>query len=166
MNTKTEQKEVATNTVETITRMSEVAFSGIERLTALNLNMARDSLQQGIATSMSVSRAQNGKDQDGKGQDEDQDKVQNRLSGAGVERVTAYVRGVQEIFMEAQSQLAELIGNHKSSFGMNGRMAFAGIPVFERIAQQTSDMTKANVRNVADATEKVIDKTSQARKPN
>lgn len=179
MNTTNEQQEVVSNTVETFTRMSEVTFSGIERLTALNLNMARDSVQQGIEASMSIARDQNGEDQDG----EDQDKVQNRLSGAGVQRVTAYVRGVHEIFMETQSEVAELIGNHMRSFGMNGGISFPGIQVFEKVAQQTGEMAKANVRNVAEMTKanvrhlaeatdevaeetgRAVEKTSQGRKP-
>lgn len=187
MNTTSEQQEVVSNTVETFTRMSEVTFSGIERLTALNVNMARESVQQGIEASMSIARSQNGKDQDCEDQDgvdqaDDQDKVQNRLIGAGVQRVTAYVRGVHEIFMEAQSEFAELIGNHMRSFGMNGPMSFPGMQVFEKIAQQTGEMAKANVRNVAEmtkanvrnvaeasdevaeVTEKVVEKASQGRK--
>lgn len=152
MKTTTEQKEVVSNTVDTFTRMSEVAFSGIERLTALNLNMARESLQQGIAASMAVSRVQDAKDLEN---------VQNPLSGAGAERVSAYVRGVQEIFSDAQSQFAELIGNHMSSFSMNGPVSFPGMEVFERIAQQTSDMTKANVRTATEATEKLVATTAQ-----
>lgn len=152
MKTTTEQKEVVSNTVDTFTRMSEVAFSGIERLTALNLNMARESLQQGIAASMAVSRVQDAKDLEN---------VQNPLSGAGAERVSAYVRGVQEIFSDAQSQFAELIGNHMSSFSMNGPVSFPGMEVFERIAQQTSDMTKANVRTATEATEKLVATAAQ-----
>jgi hypothetical protein len=164
MNTTNEQQQVASNTADTFTRMSEVALSSIERLTALNVNMARESLQQGISASMSASRAQNGKDQAYEKQAEDQVKVQNRLNGAGVERVTAYVRDVQEIFMEAQSEFSELIQKHMSSFGMNGQMAFPGMRAFEKIAQQTSDITKANARDMVDATEKVLEKTSQGRK--
>lgn len=160
MNTSNEQQEVASDTIDTFTRMSEVAFSSIERLTALNLEMARDSLQQGISASMSVSRAQNDCDD----QDEDQAKVQNRLSGAGVERVTAYMRDAQKIFMEAQSEFAELIGHHMTSLGRTGRMSFPGMQMFEKIAQQTTDMTKANVRNAAEATKKVVEKTSQGRR--
>lgn len=156
MNTATEQKQVATNSVETFARMSEVALSGMERLAALNLSTARESLQQGFAASMSISRAKNGKGQDCENQDDDQDehqdKVQNRLSGAGVERVTAYVRGVHEIVMESQVEFAELMGNHMSSLKMNGRMSFPGMQVLEKIAQKTSEMTKSNIRNVTEMT--------------
>ena len=164
MNTSNQQQEVASDTIDTFTRMSEVAFSSIERLTALNLEMARDSLQQGISASVSVSRAQNDYDERDEDQNEDQPKVQNRLSGAGVERVTAYMRDAQKIFMEAQSEFAELIGNHMTSLGRNGPMSFPGMQMFEKIAQQTSDMTKANVRNAAEATKKVVEKTSQGRR--
>lgn len=162
MKTTNEQQEVANDSIDTFTRMSEVALSSIERLTALNLDMARDSLQQGISATKSVSRAQN--DCDEQDEDQDQDKSQNRLSGAGIERVTAYVRDAQKIFMETQSEFAELIGKHMSSLGKNARMSFPGMQVFENIAQQTSDMAKANVRNAAEATTKAIEKTSQGRK--
>lgn len=155
MNTRTEQQEVVSSAIDTFNRMSEVAFSSVERLTALNLNMARESLQQGISTSVSVGRAQSGEDRDG---------AQNPLSVAGVERLTTYMRNVQNIVMEAQSEFAELIGTQMTSFGKDGRMSFPGMQVFENIAQQTSDMTKANVRNMAEATNKVMEKTSQGRK--
>jgi len=117
--------------------------------------MARESLQQGISTSVSVGRAQSGKDRD---------EAQNPLSVAGVERLTTYMRNVHNIVMEAQSEFAELIGTQMTSFGKDGRMSFPGMQVFENIAQQTSDMTKANVRNMAEATDKVMEKTSQGRK--
>lgn len=152
MKTTTEQNEIVSNTVDTFTRMSEVAFSGIERLTALNLNMARESVQEGIAATLSASRVQDAKDLGN---------VQNPLTGAGAERVTAYVRGVQEIFSESQSQFAELIGKHMSSFSMNGPVSFPGMEVFAKIAQQTSDMTKANVRTATEATEKLVATTAQ-----
>lgn len=152
MKTITQQNAVVINTVDTFTRMSEVAFSGIERLTALNLNLARESLQDGIAASLSVSRAQDAKDLGN---------VQNPLTGAGAERVTAYMRGVQEIFSQAQSQFVELLGKHMSSFSMNGPVTFPGMEVFEKIVQQTSDMTKANVRTATEATEKLVATTSQ-----
>lgn len=155
MNTRTEQQEVVSSAIDTFNRMAEVAFSSMERLTALNLNMARESLQQGISTSVSVSRAQSGKDQD---------EAQNPLSVAGVERLTTYMRNIQNIVMEAQSEFAELIGTQMTSFSKDGRMSFPGMQVFENIAQQTSDMTKANVRNMAEATNKVMEKTSQGRK--
>lgn len=155
MNTRTEQQEVVSSSIDTFNRMSEVAFSSMERLTALNLNMARESLQQGISTSVSVGRAQSGKDRD---------EAQNPLSVAGVERLTTYMRNVQNIVMEAQSEFAQLIGTQMTSFGKDGRMSFPGMQVFENIAQQTSDMTKANVRNMAEATDKVMEKTSQGRK--
>lgn len=155
MKTTTEQNEVVSNAVETFTGMSEVAFSGIERLTALNLNMARESLQQGVAASMSVTRAQDGKDQDN---------VQNPLNGAGTERVTAYVRSVQEIFSETQSAFAELIQKHMSSFSMNGPMSFPGMEVFAKFALQTADMTKSTVRTATEATEKLVATTQQVRK--
>lgn len=152
MNTATEQKEVTANTVETFTRMSDVAFSGMERLAALNLAAARESVQQGFAVSMSISRAKNGKNQDCEDQDEDQDEGQNHVSGAGAERLTAYLRGVQEIVMDSQSEFAELMGNQLLSFSKNGRIEFPGMQVLETIAQQTSDMTNATVRNVTEIT--------------
>lgn len=152
MKTTTEQKEVLSNAVDTVTRMSEVAFSGMERLTALNLNMARESLQEGIAASLSATRVQDAKDLGN---------VQIPLSGAAAERITAYVRGVQEIFSESQAQFAELIGKHMSSFSMNGPVSFPGMEVFAKIAQQTSDLTKANVRTATEATEKLVATTAQ-----
>ncbi|MBK6654056.1 phasin family protein [Zoogloea sp.] len=155
MNTSTEQQEVTRNTVDTFSRMSEVAFSSMERLTARNLNMARESLQQALSASMSVCRAQG---------DKDQDEAQTRFSGAGVERLTTYVRDVQNIVMEAQSEFAQLIGAQMSSFSHNGRTSFPGMQVLESMAQQTSDMTKANVRNMAEATNKAMEKSSQGRK--
>jgi len=146
MNTATEQKEVTANTVETFTRMSDVAFSGMERLAALNLSTARDSLQQVFAASMSIRRAKNDKDQDCDDQDDDQNR------GAGGERLTAYMRGVQETFRDSQSEFAELMGRELLSFSKNGGVAFPRIQMLEKFAQQTSEMTNATVRNVTEMT--------------
>lgn len=152
MKTTREQNEVVSNPVETITRMSEIAFSSIERLTELNLAMARESLQQAAAASMSVTRAQDGKDQD---------KILNPLSGAGAERVTAYIRDVQEICSETQLAFAELIQKYMSSLSMSGPMSVPGMEVFARFAQQTADMTKSTVRTATEATEKLVATSSQ-----
>lgn len=152
MTTATEQKEVATNSVETLIRMSEVAFSGMKRLTELNLSTMEKSLQQGSTASMSAVRGQSGKDQDG----DDQDKAGIRLSGAKVDQVTAYMRCAQEIVTETQSAFARLMEEHLSSFLRHGRMPFPGMQVFEKIAEQTGDMTKTNLRAATEATEKLV----------
>ena len=146
MNTATEQKEVTANTVETFTRMSDVAFSGMERLAALNLSTARDSLQQVFAASMSIRRAKDDKDQDCDDQNDDQNR------GAGGERLTAYMRGVQEIVRDSQSEFSELMGRELLSFSKNGGVAFPRMQMLEKFAQQTSEMTNATVRNVTEMT--------------
>lgn len=160
MSTATEQKEVTANTVETFTRMSDVAFSGMERLAALNLSTARDSLQQVFAASMSMRRAENGKDQDWEDQDDDQDEEQNR--GAGGERLTAYIRGVQEIVRDSQSEFAELMGRELLSFSKNGGMAFPGMQMLEKFAQQTGEMTNATVRNVTEMAKASVRNVAEA----
>lgn len=157
MKTTTERNEVVSNAIVTFTDMSEVAFAGIERLSALNLNTARESLQQGVAASMSLAQIQGGKDQDN---------IQNSYSGAGGERVTAYMRDVQEILSETQSAYVDLIQKRMSSLNVNNAMSFRGMEVFAKIAQQTSDMTKANIRVATETTEKLVATTSQqGRKP-
>lgn len=152
MKNTTELNEVLSNSLGTVTHMSEIAFASIERLTELNLAMARESLQQAVAASMSINRSQNGKDQD---------KLLNPLSGADAERVTAYVRGVQKICSETQLAFAELIQRHMSSFSMNGPMSFPGMVVFAEFAQRTADLTKSAVRTATEATEKLAATTSQ-----
>lgn len=147
--------EVIGNTVEAFTRLSEVTFSGMERLTALNLNVARESLQEVLSVSQSLTRAQDLKELGN---------VQSPHARAGAELVTAYVHGVQEILSETQSEFAELLEKLMSSFSMNNPMSFPGMEVFAKVAQQTSDMTLGYVRNVAEATEKVVVTTSQQRR--
>lgn len=147
-----QQNEMVGNTVETLTRLSDVTFSGMERLTALNLNVARESLEEALAASLSLTRIQDVKDLDN---------FQNPLVGAGAERVTNYVRGVQEILSETQSAFAELIGQQVSSFRTNGPLSFPGLAVFEKIAQQTSEIAKSNILAVSEVTEKLAATTSQ-----
>lgn len=147
-----QQKVIVGNTVEAFTRLSEVAFSGMERLTALNLNVARESLQEAVEASLTLTRAHDIKDLG---------HVTNPLTAAGAERLTAYVRGVQEILSETQSDFAEVIGKQVSSFSTNGPKWLPGMEAFETIARQTADMTKAYVLSTTEATEKAIATTSQ-----
>lgn len=51
-----------------------------------------------------------------------------------------------------------------SSFNTNGSMSFSGMEVFATFAHQTSDMSRAFVRKVVHATEKVGASSSQRRR--
>lgn len=147
--TTTEQLRAAKTHTDALAALSEVAFSGVERLTTLNLNLARTVLEDGLAASNSLLQIQDVNELKS---------LQNSLTKPATEHLTAYLRGVQEIAAESQQQMTRVLSSYFATAGMASTAGTgwgAGFDMLSKIAQQTNSMVEANIKAVGDATAKM-----------
>ena len=148
---------VKTNTHAFMT-LSQIGFSSIERLTAMNLNMARAALEEGVAATASMVQINDPKELQ---------KLRDAAAGPTTERAVAYVREVQEIFTQTQQEITSLMSSYFSTFG-KGAPASAGwtsgFDMFNKLAQQMTAMAEANIKAVGNTTAKVVPPTAPTAK--
>jgi phasin family protein len=127
-------------------KLSKIAFSSIERLTALNLQATRTALEENVARSNALL---NGKDSVG------EQHSPAALPGAAAKTAEAYFQEVQVIATETQQEVSTLLTTYLAP-GKEGALPSAewlkGFDVFKNFAQQLAAMTAASGKLVADAT--------------
>ncbi len=134
--------------------LSQIAFSGVERLTALNLNVARAALEDGLTASNSLLQV--------KGVNELK-QLHNPFIGPATDKATAYFRSVQEITAESQEQISRVLKSYFAILGMGAAANAgwsAGFDMLDKIARQTNSMVEANIKAVGDTTAKMAAATS------
>lgn len=139
-----EQADTIKSTTDAFMTLSEVAFSGIERLSALNLNMARAALEDGMNASQSLARA--------KGVDELKD-VPGPFSNQATEKVRAYLRDVQQIATDLQQEITSVMTEQMSAFTKGGAGNNPFFDMFSKVAQQATELTKTNLKKATELTE-------------
>ena len=142
----TEQTNALKNSTEAMMTLSEVVFSGFERLVALNLNVARAAFEEGISATQSFSQVK-----DAKGLKD----LPNPLAGNVTEKAAEYFLNVQQIATEVQEEVTKLMSQQMSSIGMPGVGSNQMFDMFSKVAKQATDMTKANIKTATDNTEKL-----------
>lgn len=138
---------------EAFMTLSEVAFSGFERLSALNLNMARATFEDGISAAQSFAQVKDVSELK---------ELPSPFSGHMTERVVAYFRNVQQIAAELQEEIADVMTKQMSGAAGPNPM----IDIFTKVTQQATEMTKASFKTVAEATELVSQQASDMTKTN
>lgn len=145
-----EQIRAAKTYTDALMALSQVAFSGVERLAALNLNVARAALEDGISAStrlMQVKDASELKD------------LQGSIGTPATEHCAAYFRSVQEIAGESQQQIAQLMTSYFATLGFDATAKAgtnAGLDMFSKFVKETNSMFAANAKAVGDATTKMM----------
>ncbi|NMG29670.1 phasin family protein [Aromatoleum evansii] len=145
-----EQIRAAKTYTNALMALSQVAFSGVERLAALNLNVARAALEDGISASnrlMQVKDISELKD------------LQGSISAPATEHCAAYFRSVQEIAGESQQQIAQIMTSYLATLGFDAAAKAgtnAGFDMFSKFVKETNSMFEANAKAVGDATTKMM----------
>lgn len=137
-----EQNEAFKTSAEALLALSEVAFSGFERLSALNLNMARSVFEDGMSATQSISRVKNA--------NELKDLPSPFRKNAS-ENLVNYFRSVQEIATDIQNDMISVMTRQMSVFGAGGTGTNPWVDMFTKVAQQASDMNKVNLKLATDA---------------
>jgi phasin family protein len=150
MNTKTEQNPAAGVSTNTLMALSQVAFSGIEKMAALNLSVARNALENGFAASNKLMQTR-----DATALKE----LQASIGAPATEQCAAYFRSAQEIAGDSQQQIAELTKSYFATLGFDTTAkggSNAGFDMFSAFASQTNSMFEASAKSVGDMTNKMM----------
>jgi phasin family protein len=136
-------------------RMSEIAFSGFERLVSLNLDLTRQLMKEGVAAPASFARMKD---------IQDPKDLPSPFSGHATEQVVAYFRDVQEITTDMQQDMLKLMTSEFTTLGKGSAGTMPAFDLFNRMALQATDMAQANFKTVAETTEKMASSVHHAKK--
>jgi len=145
-----EQIRAAKTYTNAMMALSQVAFSGVERLAALNLNVARVALEDGFAASNSLLQARD---------ISELKNLQTTINAPAIEHCAAYFRSVQEIAADSQQQVAQLVTSYFTTLGFDATAKAgtnAGFDMFSKFVKDTNSMFEANAKAVGDATTKMM----------
>jgi hypothetical protein len=141
-----EQTDAIKINAEAFMTLSKIAFSSIERLAALNLNVARTALEDSNAMLQvkDITELQN---------------VRSTMTGTATQNAAAYLQNVQAIAAETQKEVTKLMasyftplaGGTKTSAGWTN-----GFEMFKGFANQLTAMTEANSKAVSKATAHLV----------
>lgn len=137
----------AKSNTDNLLTLLTIAFSGVERLTALNLNVTRAALEESAATSATLAKSKSVKDP-----------LQSLQMGPPIEKMTDYFRQVQKITTETQQEMTHLLTGCLSSFNKGSAAnqdwgSASGI--FNKMSQQMTGIAEANVKAFTAASEKL-----------
>ena len=145
-----EQIRAAKTYTDALMALSQVAFSSVERLAALNLNVARTALEGSLAASNGLMRLKDVNELKN---------LQNSVSGPVTEQCAAYFRSVQEIASDSQQQFSQLLTSYFATLGFDATAkagSNAGFDIFSKFLEKSNSMFEANARAVGEATTKMM----------
>lgn len=130
---------------EVMTTLLRTAFSGVERLTAINLAASRDFLNNSVAGTQQLMAAKDVKDVT---------KLNTELAKPSVDKLVEYSRSVYELVAEMQKEITSVLEAQYSSFAQNASSAVekasAGAPV-------GGDVFAATMKTMLGASTKAFD---------
>lgn len=167
--------------VEVMSALLRTAFSGVERLTAINLAVTRDFFNNTVAGTQQLMSAKDASDLS---------KLNAELAKPGVEKLVDYSRSVYDLVAEMQKEITSVLEAQYSSFTKNASSAVdkatAGAPLggdvfaatmksmlgastkafdsMTSMAKQLSDIAETNVQAATKATAKATSATTAAAK--
>jgi phasin family protein len=167
--------------VEVMSALLRTAFSGVERLTAINLAVTRDFFNNTVAGTQQLMAAKDASDLS---------KLNAELAKPGVEKLVDYSRSVYDLVSEMQKEITSVLEAQYSSFTKNASSAVekatAGAPIggdvfaatmksmlgastkafdsMTSMAKQLSDIAETNVQAATKATSKTSATTAAAKK--
>lgn len=139
-----EQTRAAKTYTTALIALSNVALSSAERLLALNLNTARAVFQDGLASKGLMQMKDGG----------DLANLQLAFSGPAAEQCISYFRGLQEIAVDSQQEVAQVLTSYFTSAGFDGvaNGTNAGLGMFSKFMKDANSMVEANAKAMGDAT--------------
>lgn len=167
--------------IEVMTALMRTAFSGVERLTAINLAASRDFFNNTVANAQQLMAAKD---------PSEIAKLNTAQAQPGMEKLVDYSRSVYDLVAQMQKDITSVVEAQYSTFTKNATSAVdkatAGAPVggdvfattmksmlsastkafdnMTAMAKQLSEITEANVQVAAKTTSKATSATSAAAK--
>ena len=154
-----EQNHAANINVDAFLALSNVGFSSLERLAALNLNATRAALEDSLAASSATLQSKDLKSLPS---------MESITSSDAAKNAAAYLKSVQEVVAETQKEVTNLMNTYLSSQSVASSAPAdwtKGFDMFKSFGQQITAMAEANSSAVSAATARMTDSaTSQLKK--
>lgn len=144
--TKTDLRDYAASSSEALLKLTRIAFTSVEKLTALNLNTSRTVLEEGLARSGNLLQAKDPKAAQA---------AQSALPGTLAGSTQVYIHELQEITSETQKAVAELVTSYMTlaqDAGTGNGDWLKGFGMFKAFAEQMNTLTDVSSKMVGDAT--------------
>lgn len=136
--------------IDVAMNLSNIALNGTERLTALNLNALRSALEDYVAYSkaaFAVKEAQ------------ELPKLQSSFSEPAKDKAMAYSRDLQECAATTQQELSNAMKSYLADIAKCSASSSRGwgpaFDLFEKAGQQFASIAEANIKAVAQTSDKV-----------
>lgn len=145
----TEQARKVEAYTNTVGALSDIAFSNLERLTALNQELARAALHECLAASNDLLAVRNMNALP---------KMQQSATNPALAQFADYIYGVQNIATESQKRIGNVLNAYFGTLGMSSTADAniqAGFDFLSKLAGQTREMVAANVEATRDAGNKI-----------
>ncbi|MFO1379460.1 MAG: phasin family protein [Chitinivorax sp.] len=151
-NSSEQLSELATSQIETAMRIAKIALDGSERLFRLNLEVAKQTLEDQATNAQAVSSV---KDLQGAMT------LRNKLAESGAEAAMAYSRTLYEVSSQTQAELAKLIEERMAVFNKG---VVSAIDNAAKNAPAGSDVAIQAVKSTVAATAAAVDSMTKAAK--
>jgi phasin family protein len=136
---------------EVMMSLLRTAFSGIERLTALNLAATREFFNNTVANAQQLMAAKDANELA---------KLNNELAKPGVEKVVDYSRNVYDLVTEMQKEITAVMEAQYSNFNKNASSVVAKA----KTAPVGGDVFAAGMESMLNASSKAFDSMSSMAK--
>ena len=136
--------------LETALTVTTSLFSSAERLVALNLNTARNILEDSVNTSRSLLSAKD---------PQEVLSIQGNLGQPALERAVSYARSVYEISMQTNEELAKLV---EAQYAEVNKGVVSTLDKLSKNAPAGSDVAVAAVKSALAAANSAYDSMSKA----
>ena len=138
--------------VESLLSLANIAFASAERIAALNLNTARNFLEESVATTKALLGAKDV---------QEAISLQTALAQPNVEKAVAYSRSVYEISAQTQEELTKLA---EVQFAEFNKSVTALLDKAAKSAPAGSDVAVAAVKSAIAAANSAFDSVNKAAK--
>ena len=138
--------------VEVMTALLRTAFSGIERLTAINLAASRDFFNNTVANAQQLMSAKDANEVA---------KLSSEQAQPGVEKIVDYSRSVYDLVAQMQKDITSVLESQYSSFTKNATSAVEKATASTPVG---GEVFSATMKSMLDASTKAFDNmTSMAK---
>ncbi|WP_255989270.1 phasin family protein [Chitinolyticbacter albus] len=144
--------DFATDYVESSLRFARISLDSVERVTKLNLETAKSSLEDSAKNAKALASVKDV--QEGL-------VLRQKLGEAGVEQFSAYSKSLYDIASQAQAEIAKLIEERTTVFNKD---VVSGLDRFVKSAPAGTDVAVAAVKSTVQATAAAVDSLTKAAK--
>jgi phasin family protein len=138
--------------IEVLMTLSAAGLTGIERLSTLNLSLAKTLFDDGVENSRTFADMKD---------INDMTNMTTVFNSKATEQFMDYFRGVQQINADLQERVFAIMNQQMAAFGGGAATPNPMLEIFTKLAEQAADMTAANLKTISQG----IDAGTEASEP-